>query len=74
MWVIEFEFTSYEVNRIDEIMNIPISPSVSFGQLSLTVDAFHDAAPQGIPSPKVPGNPLDWHGVGYLRFQVVDKA
>ena len=40
VWIIEFEFTSYEVNHIDEIMNIPISPSVSFGQLSLTVDAF----------------------------------
>ena len=48
-WIIEFEFTSDEVNHVDEIMNIPISPGSSFGQLNLTVDALHDAAPQGIP-------------------------
>ena len=39
----EFKFTSDEVNHVDEIINIPISPGSSFGQLNLTVDALHDA-------------------------------
>ena len=36
-WIIEFEFTSDEVNHVDEIMNIPIRPSSSFGQLNFTI-------------------------------------
>ena len=42
-WIIEFKFTSDEVNHVDEIINIPISPGSSFGQLNLTVNPFHDA-------------------------------
>ena len=42
-WIIEFKFTSDEVNHVDEIMSIPISPGSSFGQLNFTVDALHDA-------------------------------
>ena len=36
VWIIEFEFTSDEVNHVDEIINIPISPGSSFGQFNLT--------------------------------------
>ena len=55
VWIIEFEFTSDEVNHVDEIINIPISPGTSFGQLNFAVDALHDAAP----APKVRGTPRE---------------
>ena len=60
-WIIEFKFTSDEVNHVDEIINIPISPGSSFGQLNLTVDALHDTTPQGMG--KVPRTLL-WIGMG----------
>jgi hypothetical protein len=42
-WVIKFHFPTKEVNHVDKILGISVTPGASFSQLDFAIDAFQYA-------------------------------
>jgi len=39
-WAIKLHFSTEKVNHIDKVVDIAVTPSASFGQLNLAINAF----------------------------------